>query len=117
MNDCISRQPIMGQEVSFYWWISSLIGQGFASWGIINSSALLGYVRVGIVLARGVSYFSNKRQTVAREAGDLWYVGCVWVSWSSWWRLDRIQVELVTTEMAEVKQVARGLGDGCDCQN
>lgn len=73
MNDCSSRQPIMGQEVNFYWWIPSLIGQGFASWGIINSPALLGYVCVGIVLVPGVSYFSNKRHTVAWEAGDLWY--------------------------------------------
>lgn len=64
--------------------IPSLTGQSFASWDT-NSPVRLDYACLGIVpivLAHGVSCFSNNRQAVAWEAGDLWYlheVRCFWV--------------------------------------
>lgn len=127
MNDCISRQLITGQEAgSFYWWISSFTGQSFASRGI-NSPARLDDTCqmcsiVPVLLVHGILCFSNNRQDVAWEVGDLLYLhevrylheSCARVSWSSWWWLNRIHAELVTTEVAEVNQVAKGLGDRCD---
>ena len=84
----------------------------------MNSPALLCSTRVDIVLVHSVSYSSSNRQAVGWEAhpwGEA-LSGRVCVNVSPWWWLDRIHIELVTTEVAELKQVTKGLEDRWNCK-